>query len=50
MLEIKRICETRPFPKETCLRKAREFDMYDRFGEYISLYKIDGSVYPEECE
>lgn len=37
--EIIRICETRPYSKETCLKRAKSFDMKDRFKEYIELYE-----------
>lgn len=37
--EILRICEEKPYSKEACLERARNFDMYDRFEEYIELYK-----------
>jgi glycosyltransferase involved in cell wall biosynthesis len=37
--EIIRICEEKPYSKEACLERAKKFDMYDRFEEYIELYK-----------
>ena len=37
--EIIRICETKPYTKEACLRKAKEFDKNERFKEYIDLYE-----------
>lgn len=37
--EIARICETRPYSKESCLKHAEQFDMNDRFSEYIDLYR-----------
>ena len=37
--EIIRICETKPYSKEACLKRAKAFDMNDRFAEYIELYK-----------
>ena len=40
--EIRRICETRPYEKERCIAFARNFDMYDRYREYIGLYKEKG--------
>lgn len=39
--EIKRICVNRPFSKEACLEQAKQFDMYLKFQEYISLYEKD---------
>lgn len=37
--EIIRISKENPYSKENCLKKAESFSMYDRFNEYISLYK-----------
>ena len=37
--EICRIKETAPFPERVCLERSRAFDMYDRFNEYLELYK-----------
>ena len=37
--EIIRICETRPYSKENCRKRAAHFDMNDKFLEYIDLYK-----------
>lgn len=36
--EIVRICETEPYSEEACLKKARRFDMNERFKEYYDLY------------
>lgn len=36
--EIKRICETRPFSKEACLKRASRFDGKEKFSEYAELY------------
>lgn len=36
--EIVRICETEPYSEEACLKKARGFDMNERFKEYYDLY------------
>lgn len=36
--EIIRICETKPFSEDDCLNRAKEFDMSDRFQEYVDLY------------
>lgn len=38
---IIRICETRPFSKESCVMKAKEFDAKEKFGAYLSLYHIE---------
>ena len=38
--EILRICEDKPYSKEACLERAKSFDMYDRFEEYIGLYEV----------
>ncbi|MBQ2727163.1 MAG: glycosyltransferase [Clostridia bacterium] len=37
--EILRICTEKPYPKEACVKKAREFDKNERFKEYIELYE-----------
>ncbi len=37
--EIIRICEQTPYSHGACLKKAKEFDMNDRFKEYIDLYE-----------
>lgn len=37
--EIIRICETRPYSKEACFKKAVEFDKNDKFKAYIRLYE-----------
>lgn len=38
-MEIRRICEEKPFSKESCLIRAKSFDMNQRFEEYVDLYK-----------
>ncbi|MBE6916280.1 MAG: glycosyltransferase [Ruminococcaceae bacterium] len=38
--ELVHICETLPYSKEMCLKRANEFDMTRRFREYIDLYTI----------
>ncbi len=37
--EIIRICEQMPYSQDSFLKKAKEFDMSDRFKEYIDLYE-----------
>ena len=37
--EIHRICEEKPYSVEACLKRAKSFDMNDRFKEYVNLYK-----------
>lgn len=37
--EIRRICVEKPYSKESCVNRAKKFDMNDRFNEYIELYK-----------
>lgn len=37
--EIRRICQERPFSKEACIKRANNFDMNDKFAEYVELYK-----------
>lgn len=36
--EIKRLYNERPFSKEDCLNKAKEFNKDDKFKEYLDLY------------
>lgn len=38
-IEIRRICEEKPYSVEACLMRAKSFDMNDRFEEYVKLYK-----------
>ena len=37
--EIIRICTDKPYSKEACFRKAKEFDKNERFKEYVELYE-----------
>lgn len=37
--EIIRICETQPYSKDDCLKRAESFDKNEKFREYIKLYK-----------
>lgn len=37
--EIIRICTERPYSSEACLKRAKNFDMHDRFEEYVKLYE-----------
>lgn len=37
--EIIRICTEKPYARETCQKRAKNFDMYDKFEEYIKLYQ-----------
>ena len=37
--EIARICENRPFSREACIKRAQNFDMNDKFAEYVELYE-----------
>lgn len=36
--EIIRICETKPYKTEDCIKRAENFDMNKKFKEYIDLY------------
>lgn len=36
--EIIRICTEKPYPKEACVERAKEFDQNERFKEYLDLY------------
>ena len=42
--EIIRICEEKLYSKEDCLTRAKNFDMNDRFKEYVELYKDEKCV------
>ena len=37
--EIRRVCEEKPYSVDACLKRAKNFDMNDRFEEYVELYK-----------
>ena len=37
--EIIRICETKPYSKEDCLKHAKSFNMENKYKEYVELYK-----------
>ena len=37
--EIIRICTEKPYSKEACIKKAKEFDKNEKFKEYIELYE-----------
>lgn len=37
--EIIRICETQPYSKDDCLKRAESFDKNEKFKEYIKLYE-----------
>ena len=37
--KIKEICETKKYSTKACQKKSKEYNMNDRFEEYIKLYK-----------
>ena len=37
--EIIRICETKPYSRESCVKKAVEFDKNEKFKAYVRLYE-----------
>ena len=39
-MEIKRVCEEKPYSKENCVARAKMFDMNDKFKEYVELYNM----------
>ena len=39
-IEIRRICDEKPYSVEACLARAQKFDMNDRFKEYLDLYNV----------
>ncbi len=38
--EIERIAKTRPYLKEACLERAREFEQSEKYKEYLKLYTL----------
>ena len=38
-IEIRRICEEKPYSKDACITHSKNFDMNARFQEYVDLYK-----------
>jgi len=36
---VKKACENSLYPKVSCLERAKQFDMKDRFDEYLRLYE-----------
>lgn len=38
-IEIRRICDEKPYSKEACLKRAMLFDMNNRYAEYVNLYR-----------
>lgn len=41
--EIIRVCMDKPYTKEDCLRRAKDFDKHSKFHEYIELYEAIGA-------
>ena len=37
--EIERICEDKPYREEDCIRKAKDFDKWTKFLEYLTIYE-----------
>ena len=37
--EIIRICETKPYSETACINNAKNFDMKEKFKEYVKLYE-----------
>jgi glycosyltransferase involved in cell wall biosynthesis len=33
------VCENKPFKKEDCVNRAKNYDMNDKFKEYVKLYE-----------
>lgn len=38
---VGRICRTRPYSREACIKRAADFDMYSKFRSYTELYEVD---------
>lgn len=43
--EIERICNDRPYSREACIKRAKDFDQKRKFAEYLEIYgrKNDGT-------
>ena len=41
--EIIRICDEKPYSVEACINRSKQFDMNDRFEEYVKLYEKIGN-------
>ncbi len=39
--EIIRICDEKPYSKEACLKRAKLYDMQEKFKEYVNLYMME---------
>ena len=37
--EIVRICTEKPYSREACVQRAKQFEQVERFAEYVGLYK-----------
>lgn len=37
--EIVRICSQKPYSAQACVERAKSFEMYDCFGQYVTLYE-----------
>lgn len=37
--EISFVCENKPYTQENCIKRAKKFDMNDKFEEYVRLYE-----------
>lgn len=37
--EIRFVCENKPYSRESCLKRAKKFDMNNKFKEYVRLYE-----------
>ena len=37
--EIRFVCENKPYTQENCIKRAKKFDMNDKFEEYVRLYE-----------
>ena len=43
-IEIRRICEEKPYSLEACINRAKSFDMNEKFKEYVELYKVQKDI------
>lgn len=37
--KIRFVCENKPYSRENCIKRAKKFDMNDKFEEYVRLYE-----------
>ena len=38
-IEIINCCENKPYKKQDCIERSKKYNMYNKFNEYVNLYK-----------